>query len=159
MLHTTPVWIRGLSSEQLDEFCFLQRVQLGYGIANYVSPLEAVGLVREKTILESAWILPFLSGLLGAAVYLLRDALNPRTATIGSTQSAVRLSMGGIAGIIIGWFWAPTSSAAAGLGIVSSVPFAIAFITGFSIEIFFSILDRLNRSIVSEGTDRGKGKP
>jgi hypothetical protein len=151
-------WIDGIGVEQLNEYCFLKKVDLGYGVGNYASPFVAVSQVRDKILLQSAWILPFLSGLLGAAVYMLRDALDPRTATVGSTLSIVRLAMGGIAGIIIGWFWAPTNAATASIGVASSVPFALAFITGFSIEILFSVLDRVNRTILDE-TVRRKGSP
>lgn len=153
-----PRWINGISVEQLNEYCFLKKVDLGYGVANYASPFVAVSQVRDKILLQSAWILPFLAGLLGAAVYMLRDALDPRTAAIGSTLSIVRLAMGGIAGIIIGWFWAPSNAANASMGIASSVPFALAFISGFSIEILFSVLDRVNRTILDE-TVRRKGPP
>jgi hypothetical protein len=152
-------WLAGMSVEELNEYCFLQKLAIvGSGVSTYASPVQAVSVVRDRILLQSAWILPFLSGLLGAAVFLMRDALDPRTATIGSTLSIVRLAMGGIAGIIIGWFWTPTNATATGVGVVSSVPFGLAFVTGFSIEILFSALDRVNRSIVDEGA-RGHKEP
>lgn len=147
-------WREGLESENNDEYCFLQKLDLGYGAANYVSPFGEVARVRDKIMLQSAWILPFLSGLFGAAVFLLRDALDTRTPVLGATPALVRIAMGGIAGIIIGWFWAPTNLPHTELGAISSVPFGLAFLTGFSIDILFSVLDRLKRS-VSDPTTAG----
>ena len=52
------------------------------------------------------------------------------------------MALAALAGVIAGWFWEPafgTNSEfqSAGLGL-----FTFAFVIGFSIEIFFSLLDR-----------------
>lgn len=95
----------------------------------------------------SGWFLPFLYGLLGALVFVMRDLLNPRIPTAGLFPSLLRVSLGGIAGIIIGWFWIPSASKTTDLVNITSIPFGIAFLTGFSIDVLFSLLDRLNRTI------------
>ena len=67
--------------------------------------------------------------------------------------------MGGIAGIIIGWFWAPTNTPHTELGVISSVPFGLAFLTGFSIDILFSILDRLKKSVTDQAPATHRHQP
>ena len=60
---------------------------------------------------------------------------------------AMRVSLGGVAGIVIGWF----TVAPPNLETVSSisVPFALAFVTGYGIDVLFTILDRVNRALGS----------
>lgn len=147
VLSTRPAWLEGMNAESIDEYCFLQKLDLGFGAANYDSPFDWVSTVQDKIVLQSTWILPLLSGLFGAAIFLLRDALDPRTPSIGTTPAVVRIAMGGVAGIVIGWFWAPTGMVRTDLAVISSVPMGLAFLTGFSIDILFSMLDRLKRSI------------
>jgi len=104
------------------------------------------------------WILPFLSGLLGATVFLLRDSLNPLTSNFGLARVVVRLALGGVAGIIIGWFWVPTGTFGPQIGKGSSIPMALAFLTGFSIDILFSALDRL-KGTLSAAQEPAKATP
>ena len=58
----------------------------------------------------------------------------------------MRVSLGGVAGIVIGWF-----SAAAGSNVASTsasfLPFGLAFLTGYGIDVLFNILDKLSRAI------------
>jgi hypothetical protein len=102
---------------------------------------------NTKSILGGS-ILPLLYGVLGSAVYLLRTRFSSEHAkTIQLSQSGgafLRLGLGGISGLAIGWFWIPTG--ADGFGKITSLtptPFAIAFLAGYSIDLLFSILDRL----------------
>jgi hypothetical protein len=60
----------------------------------------------------------------------------------------LRVALGALAGIIIGWFSVPNTPAASSAAIsISSIPFGMAFLAGFSIESLFSWLDRLNKTI------------
>ena len=47
--------------------------------------------IRDNVVLLSVWILPFLSGLLGATVFLLRDSLSPMTGSFDLARVFVRL--------------------------------------------------------------------
>jgi hypothetical protein len=114
--------------------------------------------IRDNVVLLSVWILPFLSGLLGATVFLLRDSLNPLTSNFGLARVVVRLALGGVAGIIIGWFWVPTGTFGPQIGKGSSIPMALAFLTGFSIDILFSALDRL-KGTLSAAQEPAKATP
>jgi hypothetical protein len=92
-------------------------------------------------------ILPFLYGFLGASVYLLRNFLSSwsEATTLRPGASAfLRLGLGGIAGLAIGWFATPDATKlSAAATQLTTTPFALAFLAGFSIELLFSLLDRL----------------
>jgi hypothetical protein len=105
-------------------------------------PQHAFTIERQR-ILISGWILPLFYGLLGASVYLMRTFLNDKTANQGFFPLALRLALGGIAGLAIGWFSVPGSSSAA----ISTIPFGIAFLAGFSIDAVFTLLERLAQTI------------
>lgn len=62
----------------------------------------------------------------------------------------LRVALGGLAGIIIGWFWVPAPPSGSGNSIataISSIPFGLAFMAGFSIDTLFSLLERIKRTI------------
>jgi hypothetical protein len=95
----------------------------------------------------SSSILPLLYGLLGATVYLMRsyygegeNAGNNIPVDAGFGRALLRIGLGGVAGLAIGWFSTPN---AANNTAFSTTPFALAFLAGFSIELLFSILDRV----------------
>jgi len=105
-------------------------------------PQHAFTIERQR-ILISGWILPLFYGLLGASVYLMRTFLNDKTANQGFFLLVLRLALGGIAGLAIGWFSVPGSSSAA----ISTIPFGLAFLAGFSIDAVFTLLERLAQTI------------
>jgi hypothetical protein len=136
--------------------CFLRRLNISETRISY-SAWDVLYQIKSKMNLLTVWLLPGLYGLLGACVYLMRDLVLVRRAQLGRDTSVLsilslvlRVALGGLAGIIIGWFWVPTSSNSEfPLQQISSIPFGIAFLAGFSIETLFSLLDRLNQAIES----------
>jgi hypothetical protein len=151
VLKDYPSWLKGVIEDSVDEFCFLTKLQLG--VNSFDQPTFALSYqIQTSMAALSGWVLPFLYGLLGASVFVMRDLLNPRTPTLGLFPTLLRVALGGIAGIIIGWFWIPTGSKTADVASLSSVPFGLAFLTGFSIDVLFSLLDRLNRTITDTPT-------
>jgi hypothetical protein len=134
--------------------CFLQRIQIDEKQLTY-SPWPVIFDTKLKVNLLVTWLLPGLYGLLGACVYLLRDMIVHRherkaadRSVLNSLSLVLRIALGGLAGIIIGWFWVPGAiGAGPSVPHISSIPFGMAFLAGFSIETLFSILDRLNRTI------------
>ncbi len=134
--------------------CFVEGLQIS---EEYDSPMDsAIYATRNKVNLLVTWLLPGLYGLVGACVYLMRDLLRvgSRRRDRGDTRVVhllsllLRVALGGLAGIIIGWFWVPASSVTSSTAIaVSSVPFGLAFLAGLSIESLFALLDRLNRTL------------
>lgn len=133
--------------------CFVRQLN----ISDYNAPLdESIYLVRNKLFLLVSWLLPCLYGLLGACVFLMRRLLFVNSSVGGLADARIvdllslilRIALGGLAGIIIGWFWAPTALTTNSSALsVSSLPFGIAFLAGFSIDSLFKLLDRLNRTI------------
>jgi hypothetical protein len=146
--------------------CFVKSLQIDQG---YSLPLdEFIYATRNKVFLLVSWMLPGLYGLLGACVFLMRSLLfgngwrngqgDPRIVDLLSL--VLRIALGGLAGIIIGWFWVPTALTTNSSAIaVSSVSFGVAFLAGFSIDSVFTLLDKLNRAMgANDDKDKDKDK-
>lgn len=105
-----------------------------------------VRLQIAQIILESIskYLLPLLYGLLGACVYVLRT-LSQEIKNLVYTQESdirfqLRIYLGALAGLAIGWFVTERSAP----GVLQSVtPIALAFITGYSVELMFSAMDTI----------------
>jgi hypothetical protein len=143
------------SRTELDEYirsiaCFAKSLPIA---GDYEFPMVSmIYATRNKVNLLVSWLLPGLYGLLGACVFLLRDLLivNRLSKTRGDPRIVdllsllLRVALGGLAGIIVGWFWVPTSPTPTSSAItVSSISFGVAFLAGFSIDSLFALLDRL----------------
>ena len=137
------------------ELCFYWNAALPGG-AGSVAPdenLEEARLHKAKNVNDVEdrvkWILPLCFGMLGAIVFLIRNLGNVRTPSMNGMQVTTRLVLGGLAGVAVGWFSTPGGqSLHAGAGI--SLPFLIAFLTGYGIDIFFAVLDRGRRMVMTE---------
>jgi hypothetical protein len=134
--------------------CFLSRIHLQEETLSY-PPWPAIYDTRLKVNLLVTWLLPGLYGLLGACVFLMRHLVMSHdrryvreTSMLREFAILLRIALGGLAGIIIGWFWVPAGAGGGSAALpISSIPFGIAFLAGFSIDMLFSLLDRLNRSV------------
>jgi len=130
--------------------CFVKSLPIA---GDYDFPMVSlIYATRNKVNLLVSWMLPGLYGLLGACVFLMRDLLLANKAR-GDTRIVdllsllLRVALGGLAGIIVGWFWVPTSPTPSSSAIdVSSISFGVAFLAGFSIDSLFAMLDRLIKS-------------
>ncbi len=139
--------------------CFVHSLNM----VNYDEPVDrTIYKTRNKVHLLVSWLLPGLYGLLGACVFVMRALLNGAgpnkmggdARIVDMLSLLLRVSLGGLAGIIIGWFSVPTSSAGGSATIVvSSIPFGMAFLAGYGIESLFSLLDRLNKTIGQQPDD------
>ena len=92
-----------------------------------------------------AWWLPLLYGALGSMVYvvctlsvLARDRLFRREALVTLN---LRVYLGMISGLAIGWFLKEIGPTANTVASVS--PFALAFVAGYGVELFFALLDKV----------------
>lgn len=141
-----------LSVRERELACFVQTqqidaVSIGYPVWGWVHD------TRDKVNLLVSWLLPGLYGLLGACFFLMRQMLQPDAAcrpcsglAIAAVDILLRVAAGGLAGIVVGWFWVP----AAAPGPLSSAPslsFGIAFLAGFSTDALFSLLDKLLKAL------------
>jgi len=100
-------------------------------------------------ILQS-YLLPLFYGILGAGTYVLRSLSKEIEAETFSDdkgiQHLLRVSLGALAGILVGWFsFLIPSETTTFVGSIS--PLAIAFLVGYNIEVFFSLMDRALFSI------------
>ena len=89
------------------------------------------------------WILPALYGMLGAMLFQLKAILDPMIPNPPFERLFLCLTLGAFAGVSVFLILGPTPNkifegASSGLG-----AFAICFLLGFSLDVFFSILDRL----------------
>lgn len=143
--------------------CFLALLHIAPGDIDY--PLWSLSYsARDKVNLLLAWLLPALYGLLGACVAVMRIELqrgaSDRVSVLAAVTLLYRLALGGLAGIIVGWFWTPgavTPGAASAVALVPEVPslsFGVAFLAGFSIERLFDVLDELILKLTPQPKDR-----
>ena len=110
--------------------------------SNYFqSNLQIRRSLQEKMSILWTYILPMLYGLLGSSVFIMRSILggnyNFTIFQFSASALILRISLGGISGLVIGWFTLTQDASK-----LTTTPFAVAFIAGFSIEILFSLLDR-----------------
>jgi hypothetical protein len=98
------------------------------------------------------WLLPLLYGALGAMVFVVRtlstQARDRGFRTEALVSLVLRVFLGLISGLAIGWFWTHDSSAATNaaggpMSLSTLSPFALAFIAGYGVEVFFALLDKI----------------
>ena len=151
MIQSSPTWMRPLRIETLYDFCFMVTVLPPVdGKAalplDPLTPLKFIPDIESKVSLRTNWFLPFFFGTLGSILFVMRNVANVRTPAMQVFSALMRIALGGVAGIVVGWF-----SAAALPGVEStnalSVPFALAFLTGYSIDSLFGVLDRLSHGV------------
>jgi len=104
-------------------------------------------------VILQSYLLPLLYGILGARTFVLRSLSKEIEDETFSgekrTQHVLRVSLGALAGILVGWFsFLIPDETTTFVGSIS--PLAIAFLVGYNIELFFSLMDRALFSI----TDR-----
>ena len=131
--------------------CFVQSLLIG---VDYDYPMVSmIYQTRNKVNLLVSWMLPGLYGLLGACVFLMRELLlvnrtRGDARIVDLLSLLLRVALGGLAGIIVGWFWVPNSPIPGSSAIdVSSISFGVAFLAGFSIDSMFALLDRLLKNL------------
>ncbi|WP_235956033.1 hypothetical protein [Grimontia sedimenti] len=131
LAHWNSVWLFGGQFASDDESADSQMVNL------------SAQLIAAESVLQMLqnYVLPLFYGLLGAFIFVLRSLLNQvRTLTYTSSREVgyrLRLTLGCLAGMITGWLMKPD------MGEMALSPMAVAFLSGYSIEVLFTLLDRL----------------
>jgi hypothetical protein len=98
---------------------------------------------RNRINLLSLWFLPAVYGALGATIYYMRRILDPTLVDPSFHRVLHRIALGAFSGVIIAWFWSPSNRIYDDFSDVGLSLFGVAFIVGFSVEIFFNFLDRI----------------
>lgn len=131
------VWITPLRLVGFDEYKHIQE-------PNY-SDLQRMRLAGEFACQSiELYLLPLLYGWLGACLYVLRRlaqdiGTKSFTPEMGLVYS-LRVYMGTLAGLIVVWF---LPVAQADPNIKSLSVFAVALLVGYSIDLFFALMDRI----------------
>ena len=138
--------------ERLQEEMALLKRQQEADINRETSRQAQLAAQFVLAILQS-YLLPLLYGILGAGTFVLRslsrEVEDETFSDEKGTQHLLRVSLGALAGILVGWFsFLIPDETITFVGSIS--PLAIAFLVGYNIELFFSLMDRALFSI----TDR-----
>jgi hypothetical protein len=105
-------------------------------------PLNSLAyIVQGKIDAQSGWVLPALYGALGACLYLLRVVVSIKSPNVELIPAFVRIIVGGIGGLVVGWFWVP-STGSFNSGGSAPAAFALALLAGFSLDLVFSMLEK-----------------
>ena len=89
------------------------------------------------------YLLPLIYGLLGAFIFVLRSLLLEIKSLTYAQDSDVRyrlrLTLGALGGMIVGWFLKPEEAGA----MASLSPMALAFMMGYNVDVLFSMMDKI----------------
>lgn len=113
------------------------------GVSAQISIPVLISVCRSIIELYGVLILPALYGMIGTIVFELRRILNPLTPSASLERVIVRTALGGLAGISITFVFRPLHSASNEVTPSGIAIFGVAFILGFSIDVFFTMLDRM----------------
>jgi hypothetical protein len=100
------------------------------------------------------YVLPALYGLLGACAFVLRQLSDEigklRFSHDRQVQYTLRLNIGLLGGLAVGWFVNPGEGASV---IANLSPLALAFVAGYGSDLLFALLDRVVSAFVSKRDD------
>jgi hypothetical protein len=129
-------------TDALDLFCYQGLLYQ----PSMIPPIEArLGEMNVAVGVYALWILPAIYGALGATIFFMRSVLDPLTPDPPFGRIALRIALGALAGIVLGWFWSPENALSSDIASIGFSLFATAFIVGFSIDVFFAMMDRFVR--------------
>lgn len=103
---------------------------------------DLFGQLQGKLMVANALLLPAAFGILGALIYHFRVFMDPLRPDVQFQRVMLRIFLGGFAGLSTYFFFTPDAQIAAGIS-PSLAGLAIPFVLGFSIDVFFRLLDRL----------------
>lgn len=113
-----------------------------YGPAYIPSMDELSSSVSGLIAPYAMWILPGLYGAIGATIFYLRMILDPLVPDPSKSRIFHRIVLGALSGMVLAWFWVPDTRFGTDLANIGFSLFALCFIFGFSLDVFFALLDR-----------------
>lgn len=114
---------------------------------------------KEVLPILQIYVLPLLYGWVGAMAYVLRRMIQAvRQMTYRrmlDVEFSLRVYLGVLSGVAIGWFFKPDTTNAAGgtVTLASLTPFALSFVAGYSVELLFTAMDRLVGAFTEKKSD------
>ena len=114
--------------------------------------------LRDSMRFLGSWVLPALYGMLGAVLFHMRRLLDPNLPNPSFLRFGYRIVLGGFAGIIVVWFWTPAAPKLSAAEFATLSSFGVAFLVGFSTDVFFQALDRLV-TYLSQAVGQAGGRP
>jgi hypothetical protein len=144
--HLLTMWVSSFfinrSQESLRKQANSQKVENQRDILKNTAALQQAKIILQGIQL---YILPLLYGLLGAAAYVLRTLtteIRDLTYEIESNiRYRLRIQLGAVSGLAIGWF--SDAGLTFSANTLSLSPLALAFLAGYSVEVLFSLMDRM----------------
>jgi hypothetical protein len=134
-----------------------QLVRLGVQAGEARHEMSARSTLRSLEL----YLLPLLYGIVGACAHVLRrliDQIHDRTFTMAILyRYRVRILLGAVLGPIVSVFVSGSNAAMPGV-LTSLSPFFVAFLAGYGVELFFSLFDRVIRSVNVASPDRPNDK-
>ncbi|MSP04968.1 MAG: hypothetical protein EXR05_06965 [Acetobacteraceae bacterium] len=88
-------------------------------------------------------------------VFQLRRILDPLIPDPPVSRLLYRICLGGLAGVVIAWFWSSAPTHPGELGAASFSSFSVAFLSGNSIDIFFQLFNKLTPPRSTNRAQRG----
>jgi hypothetical protein len=119
--------------------------------ANASVPIDTAQAETDATVVRSrqvlavfqGYLLPLLYGWIGATAYVVRSLAREARERLyrreNDTAYTLRIFLGSLAGLAIGWFLKPED--VSGFNAIS--PFALAFAAGYSVDLLFTLLDKI----------------
>ncbi len=128
--------------------CFFFSRSFSFNPTRIPEYTQEINLLKRQLTILNAWAIPLLYGMLGACLFCTRNFMDVQTVNPDALSAAARVLMGGVAGIVIGWLWGAVPIRGIEIANLSN-PAILAFLAGYGIEILFSLLDRVNKSIIA----------
>jgi hypothetical protein len=160
-LSSTQEYLCGRSADIQSELAdFQTEIKAWFGFEHHLLPFQSKTMRNPALLMKVAphlisvvngYAIPLAMGFLGSAAFILRvflERLGNRVLTTRDLLSnSVRLVLGFLSGLAVGFFLSPSAGSGAaadslGLGISLTAP-ALAFLAGYAVDILFRFLDTL----------------
>lgn len=151
-----------IAEQYIYEMSYLRCFQSFQSNPNYLPDLETwIRGINDNIAPYNLWVLPSLFGAIGGIIFYLRMIVNPLLPNPSWFRIIHRVAFGALAGMALAWFWVPEVRFGVEIPNVGFGLFAMAFIVGFSLDVFFTMLDRLvalaNTAVGNIGASRTGG--
>lgn len=133
---------------QADEVALIMKsLGLDFNPQAYKNYLPDIYHLKSNIDLLGKWVLPALYGAFGAMLFFMRHYVDPAVPHPPLGKLLYTLTLGGIAGVIVVWFWTPTPPTPNTIQVTSLGAFVVAFLVGFSTDVVFGMLDRFSKGL------------